>query len=140
MLDPLDQFKATLKNHGQSVTQSRLIVFEALQDQEPLTMRQLINRCKVPVDRASIYRTVTLFERLSIVQRLQIGWKYKLELSDAFHHHHHHLTCRHCGSTIDLSEDTELETKLKNLADEHHFLMEHHQLEIQGLCRNCQNA
>lgn len=137
MLEPLEQLKTTLKEHGQSVTRARLIVFEALQDQEPLTMRQLIDRCGVPIDRASIYRTTTLYERLGIIQRLQIGWKYKLELSDSFHHHHHHMTCQQCGRTIPLPEDTQLENLLASLAGVQNFKMLDHQLEIQGLCKNC---
>jgi len=35
----------------------------------------------------------------------QIGWKYKLELSNAFQHHHHHLTCLQCGGVTPLPED-----------------------------------
>lgn len=140
MLEPLEQFKLTLRQHGQSITRTRLLVFEALQDQEPLTMQQLIDRCSVPIDRASIYRTVTLLERLGIIQRLQIGWKYRLELSDAYHHHHHHLTCNHCGTTISLPENEELEKLMDTLAQAQHFTMQRHQLEIQGLCKNCRQS
>ncbi len=89
------------------------------------------------IDRASVYRTIALFEKLGIVQRLQIGWKYKLELSDAFHRHHHHLSCTGCGSTFALQEDPELEARLTLLAQRQHFAMHGHQLEIQGLCNKC---
>jgi len=137
MIEPLQQFKTTLKAGGQSLTAARLAVFQALQDKEPQTVREIITACMGQADRASVYRTITLFERLGIVQRLQIGWKYKLELSDAYHHHHHHLTCRRCGTTLALPEDAELETRLRLLAARQHFKMQDHQLEIQGLCRNC---
>src|SRR2546421_5552224 len=100
-------------------------------------MRELVAACNGQVDRASIYRTIALFERLGIVQRLQIGWKYKLELSDAFHHHHHHLTCSNCGKVIPFEEDTALEKRLHVLANSKNFTMQGHQLEIQGLCQNC---
>jgi Fur family ferric uptake transcriptional regulator len=140
MLEPLDQLKQTLKAGGQSLTTARQTIFAALQDEEPLTMHEIIQKCLGEVDRASVYRTVALFERLGIVQRLQIGWKYKLELSDAFHHHHHHLTCSHCGTTIPLPEDADLERRLQQLADSQTFIMTGHQLEIVGLCRNCRPA
>lgn len=136
MSDPFTEFKKSLKDHGQSLTKPRLLVFEALQDQEPQTMHEIVAR-SLQVDRASVYRTIALFERMGIVQRLQIGWKYKLELSDTFHHHHHHLTCRGCGKTIPISEDNELELRLKTLAAAQNFTMQGHQLEIQGLCQNC---
>jgi len=100
-------------------------------------MREVVTACQDQVDRASVYRTIALFERIGVVQRLQIGWKYKLELSDAFHHHHHHLTCRQCGRTSPLPEDEQLEKRLKALASGQNFVMQGHQLEIQGLCQTC---
>lgn len=139
MTEPLEQFKATLRKQGQSLTATRLTVFRALQNKEPQTMRDIIDACKNQADRASVYRTVGLFERLGVVQRLQIGWKYKLELSDAYHHHHHHLTCRNCGVVTPLPEDPQLETRLRLLAAGRHFKMQDHQLEIQGLCANCRS-
>lgn len=103
-------------------------------------MNEVIASCHGQVDRASVYRTVAVFEQLGIIQRLQIGWKYKLELSDTFQHHHHHLTCRRCGVSIALEEDSHLEAMLQDAAARHGFLMEEHQLEIQGLCANCKKA
>jgi len=138
MSDPLDLLQTTLKQHHQSLTQPRLLVFEALQNQEPQTMQQLVTACQGRIDRASVYRTVGVFEKLGIVQRLQIGWKYKLELSGDFHHHHHHLTCRNCGTTIPLPADNQLEARLHDLAKQAGFLIQGHQLEVQGLCQNCQ--
>jgi Fe2+ or Zn2+ uptake regulation protein len=136
MSDPLEQFKKAMKQHGQSLTEARLMVFEALQHQEPQSMKEVVAACP-DIDRASVYRTIALFERLGIVKRLQIGWKYKLELSDAFHRHHHHLTCLHCGRIMPLPEDRQLEARLHTLARSQDFVMKDHQLEIQGLCSNC---
>jgi len=137
MNQPPEQLKNTLKQHGQSLTQARRIIFAALENKEPQTMREVVAACRGRVDRASVYRTIALFERLGIVQRLQIGWKYKLELGDAFHRHHHHLTCSRCGRTFALPEDQQLEKRLKTLAAAQDFAMQGHQLEIQGLCKNC---
>ncbi|HMH31052.1 MAG TPA: transcriptional repressor [Methylomirabilota bacterium] len=137
MSEPIDQLKVVLKQHNQSLTAARQIVFSALQDQEPQTMRELVMACEGLVNRASIYRVVSLFERLGIVQRLQIGWKYKLELTDTFHHHHHHLTCLRCGKIIPLKEDNQLEDRLEYLAKGSGFTMNGHQLEVQGYCYEC---
>ncbi len=136
MSDPLEQFSKTLKRHGQSLTQPRQLVFAALQNSQPQIMQQLVKACP-GVDRASVYRTVTLFEKLGIVQRLQIGWKYKLELSDTFQHHHHHLTCLKCGKVIPFDEAEDLEKKLQEISEAKDFSMQGHQLEIQGLCQQC---
>lgn len=131
-----DVLKATLKQQHYSLTAARQVVFEALQHQEPQSMREIVASCK-HIDRASVYRTITLFERLGIVQRLQVGWKYRLELSDAFHEHHHHMHCIRCGQTIALPEDLELEKRLQEVAASYDFDLQTHQLELSGLCRSC---
>ena len=137
MSEPSEQFESTLKKRGYSLTAARRTVFDALQGEEPLTMHELVGRCK-DIDRASIYRTIALFERLGIVQRLQMGWKYKLELTDSFVHHHHHLSCVNCGKIIALPEDDVLEARLHTLAAAKRFQPQDHQLEIRGLCVDCQ--
>lgn len=126
-----------LKQHGFSLTEARRLVFTALQGKEPQTMRQVVAACP-SVDRASVYRTIGLFEKLGIVQRLQIGWKYKLELSDTFSHHHHHMTCSRCNRIIPFDESRVLENELEQIARGNNFTMQGHQLEIQGLCSQCQ--
>lgn len=131
-----DAFKAILKANNQSITVARLRVFEALLGQEPLPMHQLVARSE-KVDRASVYRAVELFERLGIVQRLYTGWKYTLELTDKFTVHHHHLTCTQCGHTTAINEN-QLEELIRSLATEYNFMPTAHQIEIQGICAECQ--
>ena len=135
MSSSTENFKSLLKNSRQSVTQARMAVFRALLNEEPMSMHELVGKVSA-VDRASVYRAVDLFERLGIVQRLNTGWKYKLELTDKFAEHHHHLTCTNCGRTIAMNE-TELEELISRMAKAHHFKAVAHQIEIQGLCDSC---
>ncbi|HEY5805836.1 MAG TPA: Fur family transcriptional regulator [Candidatus Saccharimonadales bacterium] len=135
-MSSVESFKTILKSSNLSVTKARLAVFEALLSQEPLSMHQLVERTG-KIDRASVYRAVELFEQLGILQRLNTGWKYKLELTDKFAAHHHHLTCTSCGRTIDMNEG-ELEQLISRLARGHSFKPTSHQIEIQGLCTSCQ--
>lgn len=131
-----DIFARLLKEHGYSLTKARMAVFLALIGQEPLSMREVVLQAR-GVDRASVYRAIDLFEKLGIVQRLNTGWKYKIELSDRFAEHHHHLTCKQCGRTVALNEQ-QLEQFIENLAVEHGFRPTGHQIEIQGICADCQ--
>lgn len=135
----METLERYLKNHRQSLTKPRQTVFNALRGHEPQTMQQLIAACP-DNDRATVYRTVELFEKLGIVQRLQIGWKYKLELTDAFSHHHHHMTCLNCGRVISFDETPELEQQLRWITADNRFKIQAHQLEIQGLCPRCTGA
>ena len=134
-MSPQENLKLMLKSAGFSVTKARLSVFGAMVGHEPLSMHELVERTG-GIDRASVYRTVELFERLGVAQRLNTGWKYRLELTDKFSEHHHHLTCTNCGRTITMSED-ELEQLIARLAGAHNFVPTAHQIEIQGLCSKC---
>jgi Fur family ferric uptake transcriptional regulator len=138
MIDHISPLHSVLQAHNKRVTSARISVYEALQGKEPLTMKELVALCEQRTDRASVYRTVELFEELAVVQRLQIGWKYKLELGHNFSYHHHHCTCQQCGRIIPLSENEQLELGLQQLADELHFKMLDHQVEIRGACADCQ--
>lgn len=100
-------------------------------------MQVLARRAEDKVDRATVYRTVELFERLGIAHRLNIGWKYKIELSDIFAEHHHHFYCTNCGATTTISANPMLETMIDSLVNKEGFSPRGHSLEIYGLCPNC---
>lgn len=128
---------ATLKKHGLSATKPRLLVFECLLNKEPVYMADVVARLKGKVDRASVYRTIDIYEKLGIVLRLHIGWKYKLELSDDYYEHHHHMSCLSCGALVSIEGDSHIEHDLQELAKKHNFTIARHQVEVQGYCSNC---
>lgn len=134
-MSSVEAFTTLLKSKKYSITGARLTVFRALAGQEPQNMHELVGKVR-EIDRASVYRTVDLFERLGIVHRIHAGWKYKIELSDRFAEHHHHLTCTNCGRTIAMNE-SDLEKMIGEIAAHHGFHPTSHQIEIQGLCVDC---
>lgn len=125
-----------LKDNGYSVTRPRQLIFDVLLSTGPVSMAELCKRVS-SVDRVSVYRTVDLFEVLGIVNRLQMGWKYKLELSDLFTEHHHHATCSRCGDVVPLSKNEVLEAGIEALARAVNFSIQNHSLEIVGYCSRC---
>lgn len=125
-----------LRENGLNVTKQRVLVFEALEGSEPVSMYELYDHLKGQLDRASLYRIVTAYEKLGIVSRINIGWKYKVELSDKYSEHHHHLTCLKCHKIIPISED-ELEIFIRGLSASHNFKPVEHQVEVQGYCSDC---
>jgi Fur family ferric uptake transcriptional regulator len=129
-------FADILREYGSSSTLPRRALFELLIGKEPLSMHELVSQAENIMDRASVYRTVELFEQIGIVHRINIGWKYKLELSDKFAEHHHHLTCLKCKQVIPINED-ELEHFITKVAAAYSFQPLEHQVEIQGYCKNC---
>lgn len=128
---------ALLKTKGYSLTRPRMIVFDLLSEQEPQSMQVLVKRSSGKVDRATVYRTVELFEELGITHRLNIGWKYKIELSDVFHAHHHHFYCTNCSKTFTLPPNPMLETMIDSYTSQTGYYARGHSLEISGLCADC---
>lgn len=132
----LHLLKETLSRGGYSMTTVRAKVFLVLLDKEPQTMREII--AQLPdVDRASIYRCTKLFEKLHIINKLQMGWKYKLELTGEFGRHHHHMTCLTCGKTQVLEASRVIEEEIAKLAGESGFRATSHLLEVRGICERC---
>ena len=131
-------FIETLKKSGNSITASRNLVFGLLEGSEPLTMRELTLKAASDIDRASLYRCIALFEQLGIVQRLYIGWKYKIELTDLYSHHHHHISCLGCGAVVAVDDHLQLEAIVHDMAQQTGFALSLHQLELQGYCQKCQ--
>lgn len=136
-MDPYKDLKPLLTKNGASLTKPRKIIFNLLLGQSPQTMQVLTKRAESKADRATVYRTMELFERLGIVHRLNIGWKYKYELSDVFMEHHHHFYCSNCGKSYDLPANPMLETMVDSITAKEGFSPRGHQLEIYGLCPNC---
>ena len=130
--------RALLKKNGSSLTKPRKVVFDLLLNQKPQSLQVIIGRAKDRVDRATVYRTMELFEKLGVVNRLNIGWKYKYELSDIFLEHHHHFYCSNCGKSYDLPANPMLETMIDTVAAKSGHSPRGHQLEIYGLCSDCQ--
>ena len=132
----LHMLKETLSRGGYSMTTVRRKVFLALLDKEPQTMREIVTQ--VPdVDRASIYRSTKLFEKLHIITKLQMGWKYKFELTGEFGSHHHHMTCLTCGKVQVLEANRVIEDEIAKLANENGFKPTSHLLEVRGICEHC---
>ena len=129
------QFMSLLKISGYSITTPRLLVFEMLYTYGLQTISQLIIR-SAPCDRASVYRSVELLENLGVVNRIQQGFKYKLELSEIFLPHHHHIVCTKCGRHTDV-EQNKLEELLTAIAENENFTLTSHKVELSGICSGC---
>lgn len=132
----LTRFKKLLRDNGAFATIPRLELFRYLQRSPAVSIKQIIADLQ-DQDQATLYRNIKLFERIGVVNRLQLGWNSKLELSHHFHDHHHHMTCTQCGKIIAWEEDTAIELRIQTLAFKHGFMPQDHQLEIKGLCRDC---
>ena len=136
-VDNIQSLKNILSDKGYKLTKARENTFSALLSPEPQSMATLIEKSQNKVDRVTMYRNIDLFEKLGIVNRIYVGWKYKLELSDNFMDHHHHLSCLSCGKVIDIEDEQHINEFIKSVTDKFSFTPRHHQFEIDGFCIVC---
>lgn len=134
---PLERLDKVLHHNGLRLTRPRRVVFEffALAD-EPIQFPQIITALDRVIDRASIYRSVALFQQLGVIKEVHRPGKQWLELGENFSEHHHHLTCTGCSRSQTLN-DRGLEASLRSAAATAGFRPVSHHLEISGLCADC---
>lgn len=137
--DDINNFRQIITNNGYRLTTAREATFRLLVSSEPQSIGEiLVDAKRANVDRVSIYRNIKLFEKLGIVHRIYIGWKYKLELSDEFIEHHHHLSCLECGKVIDIEDEKHIDEFIDSVANKVGFVPRRHLFEVDGYCKDCQ--
>lgn len=135
-MNELEQFKIILRTNNVSVTSARIAVFATLQAaSQPLRTGEIARRTP-SVNRASVYRTLELFTKLSITTTVIRGWTPFTELAEPFKAHHHHLICSGCRKSIAIENEL-LEQTLLAIATEENFTLEQHTAELFGRCADC---
>lgn len=136
-----------LTDAGYKITEPRRRVLDALSNAHgPLTAQEVAAHASASV--ASTYRALTLLVELGIVSELEDpaeregsssgesrGKRYAL---CATQEHHHHFTCRGCHATLEMTCDA-LERALTELEGATGVVIEHHDVNLRGLCGACQN-
>jgi Fur family ferric uptake transcriptional regulator len=138
--DDLVQFRKMLADNSYQVTKAREATFKLLVSPEPQSMNEILEKAEGSVDRVSVYRNINVFEKIGLVHRIYIGWKYKLELSDKFVRHHHHLSCLKCGKVIDIEDEKHIDDFIHEIANKFGFQPHRHQFEVDGYCGDCINS
>ncbi|MEK9196633.1 MAG: transcriptional repressor [Patescibacteria group bacterium] len=127
-----------LKKNKLSLTRPRRLVFELLStSKEPLTIQEITLLLGNMIDRATVYRTIDLFEKLEIVKKVYVGFKYKIELGEIFQPHHHHVYCTQCGKTFGFEEPKFIEEYIDGLGKKFDVTITNHNFELEGTCNSC---
>jgi Fur family ferric uptake transcriptional regulator len=131
-----------LREAGYKLTSARLAVLRSIEDSGGhVTSAELLERVNAldsSIGRASVFRALDLFTRLSILRPTYIGTSatptYVL-LPDG---HHHHVICTGCNQVIEF-EDCGLDGLAAELEKRLNFHIAGHLLEFYGLCSACFN-
>lgn len=121
------KIKMALTNAGYKLTKPRLAVFDFLKKQSKLISARDLHVKIKKIDQASVYRTLSIFEELNIVNTEIIN---KEKLYCLAEHPHHHIICRQCG----YSESFPCEEEIREFRN---FSGVSHQLTLTGVCNKC---
>jgi len=87
---------------------------------------------------STIYRVISRLEAEGKVERVdwrERGSRYEwAELP-----HHHHIVCGICGRSVDV-DDADLGFSEARIRAATGFLVNHHSIELEGICPGCQGA
>jgi len=79
--DDINNFRQIITSDDYRLTDARKATIRLLVSSKPQAIAEILTKAKAAnVDRVSVYRNIELFEKLGIVHRLYVGWKYKLEI------------------------------------------------------------
>lgn len=132
-----------LKESGLRTTSPRRRIVEALfAAAEPLSLQEITKQSsrgfKGP-DYATVFRTVSLLERLGFVKKVNLQRTcsyYELHLPGK---HYDHIVCTGCGKVVVLGEKCPLADHEKRIAKRYRFSNLHHSLEFFGECGDCKS-
>lgn len=105
----------------------------------PESASELHSRMDVPL--SSLYRSLTVLADSGVLQRHHdADGLARFELAEWLAGHHHHLVCIQCGGVEDFEAgpaEAALEELAQAVAGEAGYEVTGHNLEIEGLCRDC---
>jgi len=137
-------FTGYLGAHSLKMTRERRLILDeifSLQGHfgaDDLHLR-LVRR-KVPVSRATVYRTLEHLVGSGLVQKVYVSdHAQRKALYEKAHGrgHHEHMHCLGCGRIIEFSDDP-LEERQADICRKLGFKPLRHSLRIEGICRDCQ--
>ena len=130
-----------LKDAGLKITLPRVKILQIMESSEKHHLsaedlyKQLLHNGE-EIGLATVYRVLTQFESVNLVQRHLFEEGHSVfEIKRAGHHDH--IVCVKCGA-IEEFEDEEIETRQRNIATQHGYVLTGHQLNLYGICPICQ--
>lgn len=119
--------------------QRRVILDSFLKTETHFTVDDLYARVKAvnqSIGYTTVYRTLKLFTECGLATEMKFEDGVTRYEHCFGHEHHDHLICVKCGRLIEVVEP-EIEELQEKLARKHHFDIEHHRMELYGICQKC---
>jgi len=141
--DPRDVLRDFITRNGLKNSRQRELIAETFFASDGhLSVDELLERVRVgdpKVGQATVYRTMKLLAKCGLAEVRQFGdghTRYE-HIAVGEHEHHDHLICTSCGLIIEFV-NPQIETLQDAVAVAHGFIVDHHKMELYGVCADCQ--
>lgn len=140
MSEDLSPRAQRLRDTGYKLTNARLTVLNVLESHDGhMTSTQVldeVDKIDSEIGRASVFRALDLFTRLSIIRPTYIDSSTTPTYVMLPGGHHHHIICTNCNRVIEF-EDCHLGQLEAELERQLNVRLTGHLLEFYGLCDRC---
>lgn len=134
----IEEMEQVLRDHGVRITGPRRAIWKLFRDSpHGMTITTAVEAVQERgIGLATVYRTVEVFERAGLLQRVHNEQGDHLFVTTR-PGHYHPLVCRSCGKVLEF-EGCDLSDLQETLARESGFRIDGHELEVFGTCPECQ--
>jgi Fur family transcriptional regulator, ferric uptake regulator len=137
-----EELKAMIRQMNLKVTSQRLLILNALcEGRRHITAQELFEKVAKQdssIGFATVYRFLRHMNDKNFVTEVRLGGlpaRYEITPQK----HHDHLTCTVCNKIVEFENKT-IETLQEKVAQQFGFVLNHHVLELYGICPKCQSA
>ncbi len=135
-----EQLKELVKSKGLKYSSQREDILKTLfNSKKHLTPEEIyteVKKINKNIGLATVYRALSFLESEGLINSISFGVegkKYELNRGE----HHDHMICLKCGKIIEFF-DERLESLQEIIAQKHDFKLITHELNMYGICSNCQ--
>ncbi|MEA3309387.1 MAG: Fur family transcriptional regulator [Chloroflexota bacterium] len=136
----MSTWEETLSQAGCRITAPRRAVMQVLAQTEwPLVPQEILAlgvKLHATLSLVTVYRTLELFEELSLVRRVHQDDKCQGYLLTAAGHRHV-LICEKCGRAVEFPGQDDLTALIARVEKETGYLIAAHWLQLRGVCPTC---
>ena len=137
----MTDYAALLKESGLKATFQRMNILDVVEKNGHMSIEAIydeVSKIHPSLSLATIYKNIILMMEKGVLVEVPIaGKKSKYELAKT---DHIHLVCTECGEVKDKPCIEEADKALQELTDKEHFKLNTRQVNLYGVCSDCQEA
>ncbi len=136
-------FQNLLKEHDLKVTKNRLMMLEALQEDDTFLSAEALHKKLLKHNKtlslSTVYRAMEALVEVGIISPVNIETSKETLYELSHDEHAHHLICLKCHKIIHFHH-CPVQGYGQTIEKQYGFKVKEHKLELYGYCDKCQNA